>query len=704
MTTTSYNSTKQKTEAVVSALRDIALLIGEQQDKEIALETGNSIVPGLGFITDAATLNKRAQDIQQGIFNIIVLGEFKNGKSTLLNAMLGDKTLPAKAAPCTAIITIIAQGQGKEITVYETNKEQPRLLNWDNFKAEFQLKPEDQEKLEKEGSIDRFRNIEYAQIESLHPFCQNGVKLIDSPGLKENINRTRVTTKYLKQAQAVIFVLNATQILSEDEREFIDNVFEPSHLNNVFFVVNRINLIAEEEVDEIKKYVKVKLKKNFFNEHGEFDEDFYNRRVFFLNALGALEARMRTPLNQEMLEASGLPAFEQELERFLTSPEKTTAALASTVHLLSWIIAQSHEKITQEKLALDRPLALLEKQREKTEKTLKELEGKKQDIEQTILLYGGMIKQKIYANLMQYITEMEQTWSQDSESLINLDEVSLVKVLKAFISAEAKKKIAKTIERESRNYIQIKLEDWSKTIPVFLQEDINKMMSEVEAQVGEFQVRIDRLRNVFAGGNPEEVIDIDKNKVSKIIQLVLGFGDISQMTGSIMGKGDWSSFLGRMLQQLLVIVGIFSIISGPIAWIALAASEVVFVGMQHNTLKTRIVEVLGEKLFESLRKELPAKQSDIYQNVETQFAQFAGNLTKTLQAEIDETRDEQDKIIRQKQDRSFSIEQEKNRLDSIGNKLSELFDAVCLVTYGKHLTPEEIDQLSKGKDLVLSNL
>ncbi|MFN9958477.1 MAG: hypothetical protein ACK55I_35725, partial [bacterium] len=111
---------------------------------------------------------------------------------------------------------------------------------------------------------------------------------------------------------------------------------------------------------------------------------------------------------------------------------------------------------------------------QEAEKTLQELEGNKQEIEQTILLYGGMIKQKIYANLLEYVTEMEATWTEDSELLINLDEITTPKIALAFVSEKAKKEMANIIGRESRSYIQAKLEEWSQKIPDILQEDINK--------------------------------------------------------------------------------------------------------------------------------------------------------------------------------------------------------------------------------------
>lgn len=701
MNTTGYSSAKEKSEAVASILEDVSVLIGKQQNEFVTLKNGDTILPGLGFTSDAAALRNCAHDIEQGIFKIIVLGEFKHGKSTLLNAMLGGKTLPAKAAPCTAIVTMLVYGHGKTVTVYETHKETPRLLSWDAFKEEFQLTKQDQNTLNQQGYLDRFKDIEYAQMECLHPLCVNGVKLIDSPGLKENISRTRVTTKFLKQSQAVIFVLNATQILSEDERNFIENVFEPGRLNNVFFVVNRINLVDEEEVEEVKAWVKSALKHHFLNEKGVFDEKFYNRRVFFVNAKGALEARIKTPINSLILDESGVPALERELERFLTSDEKVAAALSSTVQLLSWIVAESREKINQEKASLEQPLTELENRREETEKILKILESKKYQIKENILSYSGQIKRKVYENLRDYITEMKDTWPQDSKRIINLDEVSIGRVLGSFVSEEAKSKILEAIERESKKYILVKLDEWCQRIPILIQEDINHLMTEVEVQVGDFELSLDRLRNVFARGNSEDIIDVDRKKVQKIIQLILGFGDISQMTGTIMGKGDWGGFFGRMLQQIMMFVGIFHFLAGPVAWISLFIVELIHVMVQHESLKERIIEKLGEKIYENLKKELPAKQNEIYQSVEKQFVQFAEDLTKRLQSEIDEARIEQDRIICQKRDRSFSAEKEKNRLDAIGNKIVELFNKVTKEVYGKYLTPEEIEGMGKGKKFLM---
>src|SRR5581483_11272689 len=114
-------------------------------------------------------------DLREGLFTVVVVGEFKTGKSTLLNSMLGSGALPAKATPCTAIITLLVNGTSDRVVIYETGQAEPRILDWADFMREFQLSLEDQETLEGGNVLDRFANVRYAQIESNHRLCARGV-------------------------------------------------------------------------------------------------------------------------------------------------------------------------------------------------------------------------------------------------------------------------------------------------------------------------------------------------------------------------------------------------------------------------------------------------------------------------------------------------------------------------------------------------
>jgi GTPase SAR1 family protein len=651
---------------------------------------------------DAGALKGFASNLSHGLFNMIVLGTFKNGKSTLLNALLGSKTLPARAAPATAIITILVRGESKDVTVYELEKDEPRVLSWDEFFKEFQLTKEDQETLEKNQFLDRFQQIRHAQIECMHPLVDNGVKLIDSPGLEEHISRTKVTTNFLKQSQAVILVLDATKILSQAERKFIEQMLGEGRLNNVFFVINKLNLLEDDDANEIREYVQRALKHHFLDEAGNFDEEFYQRRVFFVNAKGALDARIAGGSAGDHLEATGVPGLEKALERFLTSEEKVRAALASAVQYLIYVTGKARKKIAEDKVALVQPLGELEQRRVQSEQALKELERKKEDVERTILLVGDTVKQKVYANLMDYLREIRDTWPQDALMLEHMPNIGFKRIAKSTISSSAKQELTDDLQSDMQHYIEWKLNEWQERIPTIIHSDIEMLQKEVEAQLEEFQINLDKVTKLFSSGakSIHGMHEVEEGKVSKFIQA--GWSvvtlDVSGVAGSVMGEGKWSSFFGRLLQQI-ILVNLVSIIFPPagLAILVTLAIDALFARHHINKFKEKFIENFGNEVNETLQKELTQKQDEIYASVAGQFSEIADKLTTNLAAQIKETRAGQEKIIKAKKDAGFSIEKEQKRLDAVGVKLVELFDLMSQAAYGKSYSLEELDRLATAK-------
>ncbi len=701
MSSGGFSATQHKVQALLAVLRDAARLIGEPGQTLIALNTGGKIVPGLGLSSDAASLIIRAADIEQGIFKVLVLGEFKNGKSTLLNAMLGHKTLPARAAPATAIITELVYGEREDVAIYETGQPAPRRLSWEAFVQEFQLSERDIQALKQQQYLDRFQDVEYAQIECQHPFCADGVRLIDSPGLGEHISRTRVSTNFLKQAHAVIVVLNAISILTEAERAYIERL-GAGRLNHVFFVVNRINQIDQEEVENIKGWVRQALRPHFLDEQSQFDEAFYARRVFFVNARGALDARLMVPNNTALLEASGVPALESELERFLTTNEKLAASLDGAVQTLAYAVGNARRHIAKQQRSLGEPLEDLERRRAEAEQRFAALDLTKQDIERTIRFFSENIKHKIYLSLLSFIERMHDTWPEDSVRLMNLTEaLKAMDLLKSFLSQEAKEKVVAAIKTEIRGYLQVKLTEWSEGIPALVQQDVRKLTGELEALAEEFQRELEAIGSVFASGTRERA-SRPQQKGAGLLRLLLGVTDLSQMTGSMLERSDWESFFGHSLQQAVTVSTIFSFFGGIASWgwLLLLIDDFLAQVAQGPVFSTWVLKPLGEKLHENLVREAPTKQDDIYRRVEHIFADLAGQVAKALQAHIEEARGAQQSVMRAKEQESSSLEQEKQRLERLGAELLELLNAASQIVHDKRLTAEELARLAEGEPLL----
>jgi hypothetical protein len=506
-----------------------------------------------------------------------------------------------------------------------------------------------------------------------------------------------VTTTFLKEAHAIIFVLNAIHILSQEERGFISNYFVPQtgkRVDNVFFVVNRINDIkSKADVEDIKDFVCRFLEKLFRTPSGQFDEGLYHRRVFFVNALAGLEARMTTPPDHAALEASGLLAFEHELERFLTGEEKVKATFGSTVEAVRTVGEQVCKHAVSQKVALDQPVEELEKRRSEAEAKLKEVEGEKKDIERTILLAAETVKAKIFANLMDYVQEMHDTWPQDSGletssdtsavGMINLDDIGVMDVLKAGLKNEAaKEKINHLVGTQVADYLRNKMEIWTQRVPRVIEADLEAMRQMLTRQVEEFALKLDEIRDLFAAGAGAKRLgtiyqsDNSGHKMAQSILAVCTF-DPSNAAESLMGSGQWSAFFVRVLQQLLIawlIVVAFP--PGAIAWIVWIAVEAFFIRRGLNRLKRELLIKIGEQIYEHMQRELPQRRGELDAAVGQQFNKAAAALRDELQQRIDEMRREQDRIIAQKRDVGFSAEKEKTRLDQVAEKVNALVAAV----------------------------
>src|SRR4030042_1781542 len=109
-----------------------APLDGTDDDKSGAdlsrlLERAASLLHGLGeaFSDVAHRLQELTDRLAQGRFHLAVLGQFKRGKSTLLNALLGEAVLPMAVVPLTAVPTFIRPGQTPAARVHFQDERPP---------------------------------------------------------------------------------------------------------------------------------------------------------------------------------------------------------------------------------------------------------------------------------------------------------------------------------------------------------------------------------------------------------------------------------------------------------------------------------------------------------------------------------------------------------------------------------------------------
>lgn len=315
-------------------------------------------VEGLGqeFLADRDRLLSLLTRFEEGRFHLAVLGQFKRGKSTLLNALLGHSLLPTSVVPLTAIPTFVQYGPDLRIRVrYRDGKPLDEFAGKSVEEAEKIL----------EGFVTEQGNpknrLGVKQVDILHPapILQHGVVLIDTPGVGSTFtHNTRGTLKFLAQCDAALFVVSADLPLTEVEAEFLKAV--RSKVARLFFIFNKIDYLSEPERESAVGFFKQVL--------AEQIETPNDHPIFCVSSRRGLEARFLE--DARLWDESGLQEVEDYLMSFLAS-EKANALREA----LSWktldVLNDVLMRLTLSMQSLRMPLEDLEQRLEIFAKELK---------------------------------------------------------------------------------------------------------------------------------------------------------------------------------------------------------------------------------------------------------------------------------------------------------------------------------------------
>lgn len=217
-------------------------------------------------------INSKIFQLKNQAFKILVIGEFKKGKSTLINSLIGQEILPAYSRPCTDVVNEVCWGNEEKILIQKIDNSIIEIKRAD-FEKYVTIGGEFNSEENKTKSAQVFFPVDY---------CLNGVSIVDTPGLNEDIKRNNTTIGFLPSADAVIFVLSADQPCSMTELLMIEDLVKVHGFKYIFFVCNRINVIRAKEVEDLKKYVSEKMDPYLLKD----------QRVYFIDALSALENKL----------------------------------------------------------------------------------------------------------------------------------------------------------------------------------------------------------------------------------------------------------------------------------------------------------------------------------------------------------------------------------------------------------------------------
>lgn len=197
-------------------------------------------------------------NLRNEIYDVVVCGEVKKGKSSFINAIIGERILPVdtKVATSQAFRIVNSNKQAFYLVFTDGTKQEVERDDLENYGS--------QVRIDKNGEPITFGKIvDYMEVHTPIPFLPQSVVLVDTPGLGAiYANHATVTKRHLAKASAVIFILDPTNPITEPEISFLNEV--TGITPNVLLVMTKQDNYDEEYINtQINRDVEILVEKGF---------------------------------------------------------------------------------------------------------------------------------------------------------------------------------------------------------------------------------------------------------------------------------------------------------------------------------------------------------------------------------------------------------------------------------------------------------
>jgi small GTP-binding protein len=412
----------------------------------------------------AKTIADTVQRIKNHEFNLVLLGQFKRGKSTLANCFLGKDVIPSGVLPLTSIITEIKYGQKEELHVcYASGKKRTFPLNRISAFVTEKLNPGNK------------KGVDRVIVFCNSAFLKNSVVLIDTPGTSSTLkHNTKVTEAYLPNCDAAIMLISADSPLSSEEVNFIEAI--QKYAPKLFFVLNKCDYVSEKDKREMARHVEYELRKSGIA-----------AKVMPASARVGLLGKLKK--DEKLVADSGVRSLEQALLNFL-SKSRGLALLESARLKLNSISLSLFNQLQSEYAAVSMSVQDINAKSE-------EFDRQFELIKHSALLYSGSIDSEI----SDLINQIDEDMKAAKEGLVRAvhgdvtkalqwkkpDKTGFVEYANSIIDAHMRSRLTAWRKAKDKK-IFARLEAIVKRY-AYLVSDTNKRLKDASSHIFRFQLK-----------------------------------------------------------------------------------------------------------------------------------------------------------------------------------------------------------------------
>lgn len=698
---------KDKNTRLISALHKVAEMVGTR--KEV---NGNDI--GLGMQLQYNRCMEEVRIVTDGLFRVVVMGTFTSGKSTLINALLGSRILPESALPSTAILTFIQFGYDtddveihyRDIVNEDGNvtKGAVEHISKEKFMQTYHYDIADTEKLSQMGGIPRFKKVAYSIVRCSLPLVQDGVSIVDTPGLEDKDVATELALDIAAKAQAIIYVCGERGF-AEADREYFEENFK-GNSGNVFFILNKMdNITSDLQRKQAIGRVRYDVKGCFVKADGSVDEALMSKRVFGLSSLLALDARRGmtfdedlqkdVPLSEEKqtmkLQRSQFLPFEEALQEFLTTDERCIAQYGKVFRTLLSTYNEAVEKVREDLAVYEHEDNLTNEQKADCQRIINEIETGLSATEAAFDNCTLKLQNTLALLIRNAIDSVDSTWEMDLATLHEKIRFGMKDYLSLAVSNinvfKSKDERTEDMKRLLQPFSQIIAEHISDKIDRFMEANKTVLQNAIMEAEQNVNTNLANVSNLFSqlGDTLTEMPEMGKQEDQDWLQAVISYcvGDASAIVKNCAGGHTaWLEFIRKAVfngvwqwMVIQIVTGGWGvIICGLIEWLQIKNGKNEMVDRMLTDSKNAALKEIHTKLDERLR------------NMNTSIAIKMNEVKNAKCGEsrqrLNDEKGRLEEIERNMNDNQFNAEQERKRTTSILASMASEIKSCYLDVFG----------------------
>jgi GTP-binding protein EngB required for normal cell division len=325
------------------------------------------------FITRFDSLRERLRHSQ---LQLAVLGQFKRGKSTFINALLGAPLLPVGVVPLTAVPIFISWQSSASVRVRFADSRPAEEFSADDPDAirEFLFRFVAEEANPKNGL-----RVDRVEVSYPAPVLAGSTVLIDTPGVGSTFrHNTEAALRVLAECDAAVFIVSPDPPITETELDYLRHL--DSKVAKILFIMNKADYVRVEERARLVDFLRDVLNLVDFLRDVLKQNDLWSSGsiIFSVSARDGLDGKRLG--NRNEINSSGLGAIEDYLRQYLAA-EKTETLTRAISGKAEDILAAAAAETDLRMKTLEMPLGELSSKSELFERALTSIEGQRRTVD-----------------------------------------------------------------------------------------------------------------------------------------------------------------------------------------------------------------------------------------------------------------------------------------------------------------------------------